>query len=220
MFNLIITTSPTVLEDTGLTQQQLDQVIDNIQLAAALWGRYIDAPDANIDLELTFSDLPGNTLGQAGANFFSFGGPFLSEVTEELNGRPDSNGQLEYGNIDGNLILDLPTILENEYFFSENLDFDGSPGAPGQIDFLTLIVHELGHVLGFDEIAFENFEVEGAFTGTNAVSANDGNNVQLDGGSHLVGPDLLGTTTTNNIREPITDIHTVSYTHLTLPTKA
>ena len=65
MFNLIITTSPKVLEDTGLTQQQFDQILDNVQLAAELWGRYIDAPDTNIDLLLSFDDLPGNTLGQA-----------------------------------------------------------------------------------------------------------------------------------------------------------
>ena len=219
MFNLIIHTSPTVLEDTGLTQAQLDQIILNIELAAELWGRYIDATDANIDLDVTFSDLPGNTLGQAGAYYFSTDGvTFLSEVTEELNGRPDSGGAASYGNMDANLALDLPNLLDSDfYFFSENLDFISNPGAAGQIDFLTLIVHELGHALGFDTTAFEEFVVGSEFTGPNAVAANGGNNVQLDGGNHLVGPDLLDTTISNNSRDAINAVHLGIYQDLGLP---
>lgn len=218
MFNLIVTTSPTVLADTGLTQQQLDAVLDGIQLAAELWGRYIDAPGVNIDLELDFSDLPGSTLAQAGANFFSFGGPFLSEVIEELNGRPDSGGQLSYGNIDANMTIDLPRLLNNEFFFTDSLDFVNSPGAPGQTDFLSLIAHELAHSLGFLSLTFDSFVVNGEFTGANAVAANGGNAVPLSDGVHLTeSGDLLNAAIFNNFRGVITPVHIGILEDLGLP---
>ena len=123
------------------------------------------------------------------------------------------------------MVLDLPRLVEGDfYFFSDSLDFTSSPGAPGQIDFLTLIVHELGHVLGFDTIAFENFEVAAEFTGANAVAANGGNNIQLAGegaeANHIAGSDLLGVSTTNNLREAITDVHIGIFQDLGLPITA
>ncbi len=216
MFNLIVSTSSTVLEDTGLSQQQLDLVLDGIQLAAEVWGRYIDAPTANIDLALSFEDLSGNSLAEAGANFFSFGGPFLSEVIEELNGRQDSGGALSYGEIDANLTIDLPKVLSNAFHYSDDLEFDANPGLFGQTDFLTLIVHELGHSLGFLSLTFDPFLVGGDFTGANAVAANGGP-VDLADGVHLVGPDLLSPSLTNNTRETVTDVHIAILKDLGLP---
>ena len=207
MFNLIITTSETVLADTGLTQEQLDNVLEGIEFAAELWGRYIDAPDADIDLFLSFENL-GDALANAGPNFFSFnGGPFLSEVTEELNGRPDSGGVLSYGEIDANLTVNLARVLEGDFFFTDSLEYVSSPGAQGQFDFLSLIAHELGHALGFNSIAFQPFFSEGAFTGENAVAANGGVVELVSDGVHLVGNDLLGTTLFNNTREVISAVH-------------
>lgn len=216
MFNLNVTTSETVLEDTGLTQAQLDQVLEVIQLAAEIWGRYIDAPGVNIDLALDFADLSGNTLAQAGANFFSFGGPFLSEVIEELNGRQDSGGALSYGETDANLTIDLPSLFDGTFHYADDLEFDPNPGEFSEIDFLTLIVHELGHSLGFLSITFDPFVENNTFVGANAVAANGGE-VALVDGVHFVGPDLLSPTIFNNTRDAVTNVHIGVLNDLGLP---
>ena len=207
VFNIIIHTAPNVLATTGLTQTQFDKVIQGINQAVELWGRYIDSPNANIDLALDFTDLSGNTLAEAGANFFSFGGGvFLSEVEEELNERPDSGGVLSYGNIDANMTIDLPRLLANEFFFSDDVSFNDNPGAPGQIDFLTLITHELGHSLGFLGLSFDGFVSNNQFIGANAIAANGGP-VQLADGVHILGNDLMSPSISNNQREFINPVH-------------
>lgn len=217
MFNLIVTTSPTVLADTGMSQQQLDHVLDGLQLAAELWGRYIDAPNVNIDLTLEFSDLASPALAEAGANYFSFGGgSFLSEVIEELNGRPDSGGALPYGNEDASLTIDLPTVLNNDFFYTDSLDYVANPGANGQFDFLSLIAHELGHVLGFDPTAMGPFIVGNEFTGANAVAAYGGN-IPLSDGVHITGNGLMSAFLSPNLRDVVSVVHTSILLDLGLP---
>ena len=212
MFNLNIITSPTVLADTGMTQSQLDQVLNGIQLAASVWGRYIDSPTATIDLELDFTDLSGNTLAQAGPQFFSFGGPFLSEVSEELNGRATPF------NVDATMTIDLPRILNGSFFFSDSADFVANPGAPGQTDFLSLIMHELGHAWGFVGLTLDPFITGNVFNGPNANAANGGTGIALaDDGVHLAGNDLMSPTLTNNTRDTITPIHLAILQDLGLP---
>lgn len=198
-----------------MTQVQLDAVLSGINQAAELWGRYINAPSATIDVALSFTDLSGSTLAQAGPNFFSFGGPFLSEVNEELNG--NAGGDLpSYGIIDGDLTIDLPRILNGSFHYSETTAFEANPGAQGQTDFLSLITHELGHILGFNGIEFDDFTTGGAFTGANAVAANGGP-VPLSGTAHLTGSDLMSPSLTNNVREVITPVHIAILKDLGVP---
>ncbi len=206
MFTLNLITEPDVLQTTGLTQEQLDSVIAGIEQAAELWSRYIDGNNAVIDIALDFADLKdrnGNdgVLATAGSVFF---GPNVdsleSEVIAELNGQPGAADQ------DGTFTVDLPTVLDDRFFFSDSLDFVENPGAPGQIDFLTLAAHELGHVLGFLGLSFEGFVENNQFIGANAVAANGGNPVDLADGVHTDGGDLLSPSISNNLREPLTPV--------------
>jgi len=211
LFNLNIITDPNVLAQTGMTQQQFNDVIDGVQLAADVWGRYIDSPGANIDLELDFSDLPGNTLAEAGPYFFSYGGPYNSEVLFELNGNATPF------DIDAAMSIDLPDILSGDFFYSTDAGYSVFPGNPGQIDFLSLITHELGHVFGFNGFQFAPFLTGNSFTGANAIAANGGRAVVLADGVHIQGNDLMSPSISNNTREYISPLHIAILTDLGVP---
>jgi Ca2+-binding RTX toxin-like protein len=201
MFTINFIIADDVLETTGLTQQQLDAVIAGIEQAAELWSRYIDGNNAVIDIALNFADLSASTLAQAGSSFFSRNnGPFESEVITELNGGAGEFAQ------DGTFTVDLPSVLNDRFYYSDSLDFVENPGAPGQIDFLTLAAHELGHVLGFLGLSFEGFVENNQFIGANAVAANGGNPVDLADGVHTDGGDLLSPSISSNLREPLTPV--------------
>ena len=201
MFTINFVIAPDVLQTTGLTQGQLDNVTAGIQQAAALWSRYIDGNNAIIDIELDFVDLSGSALAEAGSSFFRRGNSSLtSEVITELNGQAGAFSS------DGTFTIDLPSVLNDRFFFSDSLDFDANPGAPGQIDFLTLAAHELGHVLGFLGLSFEGFVENNQFIGANAVAANGGNPVPLADGVHTEGGDLLSPSISSNTREPLTEV--------------
>ena len=202
MFSVNIIVADDVLQTTGLTQLQVDQVVDGIQQAAALWSRYIDGNNAVIDIALDFQNLGGSTLAQAGSSYFrQNNGPLQSEVINELNGQAGVFSE------DGTFTVDLNNVLNDRFFFSNSLVFDENPGAAGQIDFLTLAAHELGHVLGFLSLSFEPFVVNNQFIGENAVAANGGEPVQLADGVHTAGGDLLSPSLTPNAREPLNAIH-------------
>ena len=201
MFSINFIIADDVLETTGLTQQQLDAVIAGVEQAAELWSRYIDGNNAVIDIALDFADLSGSTLAQAGSSFFSSNnGPFESEVITELNGGAGVFAQ------DGTFTVDLPSVLNDRFYYSDSLDFIENPGAQGQIDFLTLAAHELGHVLGYLGLSFEGFVENNQFVGVNAVAANGGNPVDLADGVHTAGGDLLSPSISSNLREPLTPV--------------
>lgn len=201
MFSVNLIVADNVLQTTGMTQEQLDKVVAGIHQAAELWSRYIDGNNAVIDIELGFEDLSGSTLAQAGSSFYRQGnGPLQSEVINELNGQSGVFSQ------DGTFTVDLPNVLNDRFFYSSSLDFDANPGAPGQIDFLTLAAHELGHVLGFLGLSFEGFVVNNEFVGANAMAANGGNPVPLADGVHTAGGDLLSPSISSNTREPLDPI--------------
>ncbi|MBL1175027.1 CARDB domain-containing protein [Pantanalinema sp. GBBB05] len=76
---------------------------------------------------------------------------------------------------------------------AENWFFDSTPNTANDIplsspDFISVAVHELGHILGFGNVnAFMNFRVNDTFTGANARAVNGGNPIPLQpGGFHIL----------------------------------
>ena len=208
--NIIDTAS---VGNSGLSATRIAEVKASITAAAEVWGRYIDAPNAVIDIELTIDNIPGSTLATAGSFFSSSNGQdFESVVTQEFVADAD----LSPGSVDGTLRIDLANLQSNSfYFFDTSFEPDPAGLQFGQFDFMSVMVHEFAHILGltiasnfttpFDTmtqvIGGVNF-----FTGANAVAANGGNNVELTG-SHLIAEDLLDPSTTNGQRGIVTPVH-------------
>lgn len=212
MFGLNIIDTPSV-SASGLSAAKIAEVKASITAAAAVWGQYIDAPNAVIDLELTIDNIPGSTLATAGTFFFSSNNqPYESAVTTEFAADTDLNP----GTRDATLRIDLET-LEDESFYFFDTSFEADPAGLGfsEFDFMSVMVHEFGHVLGLSIASnfttpFDTMTqvINGVnfFVGANAVAANGGNNVELTG-SHLIAEDLLDTTTVNGQRGIVTPIH-------------
>lgn len=222
MFGLNIIDTASVA-NSGLSAAKIAEIKVSINAAAEAWGRYIDAPNSVIDIELTIDDIPGSALATAGASYFSSGGaPWESRVTEEMAADAD----VSPGTKDGTLRIDLPRLLDpSYYFFDDSFEVDPVGLANPQFDFMSVMVHELAHVLGLSNPSnfttpFGTFvQTTGGidyFTGANAVAANGGNNVELTG-SHLVSEDLLDPTTTSGIRGIITPVHIGIWEDLGIP---
>jgi len=178
-----------------------------------IWGRYIAAPNAQIDIELSIQDIAGDPLATAGGLFSSInGGPFQSVVTNEFA----ANADLSPGSRDATLNVDLSHFqTPGFYFFDDSFEPDPAGLPFGQFDFLTVMVHEFAHILGVTiASSFETpfgaltEEIEGVtfFTGANGLAANGGNAIELIG-SHLISPDLLDPVIANGERSFITPVH-------------
>lgn len=75
-----------------------------------------------------------------------------------------------------------------------NWNFDLASAQPGQFDFLTVAVHEIGHVLGVGTApAFDRW-IDGGFFGPNAMAANGGNAVPLHSDNSHVQAGYAGNT--------------------------
>ena len=225
MFGLNIIDTASVAA-SGLSAAKITEVKASITAAAEIWGRYIDAPDAVIDLELTIDNIPGSALATAGA-FFSRSGndPYESVVTAEFA----SNSDLSPGNIDATLRVDLGRLEDSDfYFFDTSFEPDPEGLAFREFDFLSVMVHEFGHILGltiasnfttpFDTMT-QVINGVNFFVGANAVAANGGNPVELTG-SHLLAEDLLDPSATNGQRGFITPVHVGIWQDIGVPIAA
>ena len=225
MFGLNIIDTASVAA-SGLSAAKITEVKASITAAAEIWGRYIDAPDAVIDLELTIDNIAGSALATAGA-FFSRSGndPYESVVTAEFA----SNSDLSPGNIDATLRVDLGRLEDSDfYFFDTSFEPDPEGLAFREFDFLSVMVHEFGHTLGltiasnfttpFDTMT-QVINGVNFFVGANAVAANGGNPVELTG-SHLLAEDLLDLSATNGQRGFITPVHVGIWQDIGVPIAA
>ncbi|MCB0761427.1 MAG: zinc-dependent metalloprotease [Flavobacteriales bacterium] len=111
------------------------------QYAVDIWASLLTS-NVPIIIDATWSDLPGNTLGSAGANAFwtNFSGApqsntyYPSPLADKLAGFDLDPGEAD-------IVADFDSGT-NWYFGT-----DGNPGA-GQFDFVSVVLHELGHGLG------------------------------------------------------------------------
>lgn len=137
----------------------------------------------------SFSD---DTLGQGGTGGFS--------VTKVLNGSGDvlnqdfidlvtargEIGALESSPTDiglwgGSITFDNDSDVNGTAYIWNN-DLNSTP-ASGEVDFLSVAIHELGHVLGFGGNSWNTNVSSGEFIGTQTVTSY-GSNVPLSGSSH------------------------------------
>ena len=220
MFGLNIIETSSV-GSAGLSTARLNEVRASINAAAEMWGQYIDAPNAAIDVELSFGNL-GLSLATAGA-FYSVGsGVSQSVVIQELAGNRD----IFSGIRDATLDIDISDLRDPDHYFYDT-SFEPNPTglAFSQYDFLSVMVHEFGHILGLT-VAPSFTTPFGAltqmingvnhFVGSNAVAANGGNPVALTG-SHLVSEDLLDPSIRNGERGLITPLHIAIWEDIGIP---
>ena len=220
MFGLNIIEASSV-GSSGLSATRLGEVRASINAAAEIWGHYIDAPNAVIDVELSFGNL-GGALATAGASFTASGGTFESVVTQELAGNRD----ISAGVRDATLNIDISDLRDEDfYFYDTSFEPDPEGFRPDQFDFLSVLIHEFGHILGL--VVASNFTTPfGALTqvingvnhfiGRNTVEANGGNPLAITG-SHLASEDLLDPSISNGQRGLITPIHIAIWEDLGIP---
>lgn len=187
-------------EDSGLTEAQLDQVAELTLVAANIWGRYIDAPGVTLGIRLILTtetqtasarSRPTDTIETMtdGTEVFTYEsilklqtGVDVDELNEELL------IQLNPERFDGFFFDPDPENRSSEVSFEDARDF------------ISLMIHEIGHTLGFNgaglrqplveipnllrQSVFDTFveEIDGivVFTGPN-VRAVAGRNIELNG---------------------------------------
>lgn len=139
------------------------------EYAASLWGAVLDG-DTQIDVAAQFTPLnctpTGGVLGSAGATevFQNFPNAPLADtwysaaLANQLTGQ-NLNGPAIDINSNFNANLGSPGCLENSGWY---YGLDGQTPA-GRIDFLNVVVHEIGHGLGFQ--SFNNAQTGVLFQG-------------------------------------------------------
>jgi hypothetical protein len=130
-----------VVTYTGFTPQAQAA----FQRAVDIWAAILSSP-VPIHVDASFVNLPGSTLGQAGANF----------VRRNFTGAPVPNTWFPDAVADRLSGVDLGPTQRPDI----EAEFDSTPSAPwyfgldaqppgGTFDFVTVVLHELGHGLGF-----------------------------------------------------------------------
>ena len=110
-----------------------------------------------------------------------FGGPLNGAIGDEnvLRVSDDFRGQGPATNFE-------PYIGTVTFDPSANFSFDINGPVAGQLDFFSVALHEIGHVLGFSTAPiFLSLVTDGFFSGPNALAANDGTAVPLDPTLHV-----------------------------------
>ncbi len=218
MFQVKLSRADNVAQ-SGVSQQRIALVEAAIQKSAEIWGRYIDAPKAVIDIELNILELPGAAL--FGAASLPTQGTSSNTTIDELV----ANADINRGQIDGVIAVDTSSLKDSNLFFFDD-SFEPNPGGIGntQIDVLGTVVHEMAHVLGFDARTTDKFitTINGqtVFNGPAAVAANGGKPVPFTvQGNHIESQDLLDPFVEAGLRGVITPVHLGILEDLGLPVK-
>jgi len=117
------------------------------QRAVNIWESHIHS-DVTIRIDAQFSPLGANVLGSAGPNRLWFGTPEGGEESLYPDALIDALLGRNAAADDSGVPDDAPDIVAQ---FSSEADWyygEGTPGR-GQTDFTTVVLHEIGHGLGF-----------------------------------------------------------------------
>ncbi len=115
-------------------------------------------------------DLDGNTLGIGGPGGYSAHGSssWLSTVDHRGQSGATGSNPTDFGPWGGSITFD--TVGTNWFFGTTTTGLDSN-----EADFMSVAMHELGHILGFGTSeSFDHFVSNGKFTGTKATAEYDG----------------------------------------------
>jgi hypothetical protein len=166
------------------------EIINNIQAAWDKWDVYIDGHEnASIEFVIRSINDSGNlALANASSSKYLYNNVWQGNVEYELISGEDITG----ANFDAQILISTHFLNQENYY-----DFTIGDGTPAnQINFEELMIHEIGHVLGFNGW-FDNPDYTspyeelvdkqlGVFLGDYAVAANGGAvSIDLEGLYHL-----------------------------------
>ena len=129
---------------SGVSTSNINSALAVTQAAANIWGRYFNFTSGGvIDINIDFSSLSGSTLATGGTSFNSIGGGLIQAITIlEIQDGVDRNGSSS----DINITIDSDRINSGGFYFG----LEDDPNVPfNQIDLLSVLIHEIGHGLGF-----------------------------------------------------------------------
>jgi Ca2+-binding RTX toxin-like protein len=207
---------------SGISNMLVNQSLAVLDDALTYWGRYIDFGSAILDINLSFKSLGATTLAQAGTDFIGIGGGILQAATIlELQTGVDQNGATSDIDID----INSNSIIAGEFTFG-GIDVINLERA--KFDLFTVLLHEIGHGLGFVSLlnisetsVFDTF-ISGApgsyeFTGPIAVGVAGGNVSLTEEPSHINASDLLGSALPPTVRRIISAIDIAILEDIGLP---
>jgi len=142
-------------------------------------------------------DLGTGTLGVGGAGFYSAGG--TQTFFDDLAFRGQSASPNDYAAWGGSI------SFTNNATYTWN--FSSAAPSGGQVDFLSVAIHELGHIMGLNSgnPSWSNKISSGSFTGTNSVALYGGN-IPLSGdSSHWANGTMSTLPVTNTAQETAMD---------------
>jgi Ca2+-binding RTX toxin-like protein len=140
---------------SGLNATQLSQITSHIQAAGALWERYLAPSSATISIQVDVTPVTnGNASAASATSVFvtTNGGKnvFREGVGSELLTGVDPNG----ASVDG--FLTLPANYFLNTFVDPNPFARTSVTSPTKLDLMSVIIHELGHMIGFNGFSANN----------------------------------------------------------------
>lgn len=196
-------TSTSIISNPGTVSAAIAaQIIANTQAAFGKWAEKL-AGNANIEIEITLKTGMGSALASAGSGTSVFitsidgRNLFLDGTAAEMLTGTDPNGRAA----DILISVDLDDIRANVFYFDPS-NGAGTSVPRSQVDYISVAMHEIGHGLGFNGWATQNYSFtgvsaistfdrfittqngQGIFTGANTVAANGGV-LKLDSGPHV-----------------------------------
>lgn len=157
---------------------------------ATVFGTGIAVPENTIVVYAGGRDIEGSTLGRGGA------GTTFNFIIEPFETHLKARGQGAISDVQGVTATETSLWGGSLTFDTHNPSGDprewyfGTSGTPplGQKDFVSVALHEIGHLLGFSHQsppavinAYTNLTIGGAFTGASSMALNNGNPIPLSG---------------------------------------